>query len=213
MLKMDIPKTFKPEQNLEANTQRLLEEEIKLSKPESKIEKTELEEVLREFDYDSENLHSKIDKLIEKSGYKPIKNEKLYYEYWYKSKPFDENYVFIRRVNKQSRNYAFARVESDKLTEFCRRFGKKESGTKKYMALLFPLGFSLGFIVPYLSSYSDPVPLWKTSLFLGGIFGLFAQLCMVPLSDYIRLRNKKKMEQYCEGLITESKGAIKAAFS
>lgn len=134
---MKIPKLFLPEKNLDDKTEMLREEEVKLPKPESRIEKSELEEVLKlfgdpatgHFVIGEVDLYSKIENLIAKSGYKPITSKKQYWNYWSKPSPhyLDESRIFLRYFDEIEHDYTyvFARVEDSKVEEFCKRFGKK----------------------------------------------------------------------------------------
>lgn len=110
--------------------------------------KKELEEVLEGHDKyysdvaeenrEHKKLNSKIDEIIEKSEYTKIENKKRVWEYWTKPSYVDGlNDVLIRTHYKSFwekwdllhkrptwvwYHYHFARVKSDKLEEFCKRY-------------------------------------------------------------------------------------------
>lgn len=163
--------------------------------------KRELEGVLEGFDkkiYDvvEENrehkkLNSKIDELIEKSGYTKIENKKRVWEYWTKPSSIDDlTDVFIRTHYKSFwekwdlshkrptwiwYHYQFAKVKNDKLEEFCKRYEIEDIVTIDHN--------HKGFFRH---------PLFFYTLFVYG--------------------NSKKLRNCYEGEILEDKEAIEAAF-
>lgn len=133
---MDVPKLFKPGQNLEKNTQRLAKEEVKMSKVKEKP-KTEVDKML-EFIEKLESMgslnplkpgESEMDKLLKEYDYEEVKiKKKQCCEYFSKTTDFDVHKVFIKTWEPfgscYARDYAYADVKPGKLEEFCKRYDR-----------------------------------------------------------------------------------------
>jgi len=230
---MKVPNIFLPEKNLENKTEKLLKEEPKPRTEEFKpaVEKSELERVLELFDtsysqtFSDEHLYANIDRLIEKSDYKPI-FKRLKYKYWSRPSPYnsEERFILIKDFDTNKNcHYSFAIVENDKLKEFCKRFEKERSITNGHQTVYGPLvkgaivGGGLGLIADYAiaraigsSNSFTSAGICALGVMLGFFYGSF-------IIKYVQNKNKEKLDKCYKCLMTSSntvsKDAVKAAFS
>lgn len=230
---MKVPNIFLPEKNLENKTERLLKEEPKPKTDEFKpaVEKSELEKVLELFDtsysqtFSDEHLYANIDRLIEKSDYKPV-FKRLKYKYWSRPSPDDleESFVFVKELNaNKDTYYSFAIVKNDKLKEFCKRFKKERSIAMGYQSVFAPLakgsiiGGVLGLITDYaIAKFTGTGDMYANTgvVTLGMMIGfLYGALSI----KYYHNRNRENLNKCYKCLMissnTVSKDVLKAAFS
>lgn len=152
---MNIPKGFRPEKkDLDGKTEQLLKGAKKLETLTEPVITITLEDVLKSYDYvhglppsldliqkESEtHLYPKVDMLIQKAGYKPMREKELRwdlsyeaYESFKKPKPSRETFIFIKGyrshlLNKFT-NYYWVYVQNGNINEFFRRFEKMEKAT------------------------------------------------------------------------------------
>lgn len=231
---MDIPKGFRLEHGIEEKTEDLLEGKVKQQKQIRPIvEKKELEEMLRAFDKQSplrtlEFVYKKIDRTLEKN-YQPVKSQKFKtkWKYWAKQDPYfsEESHVMIRYLNRQGRGYAFARVESKNLEDFCRSFEKTQLFLNKYIPQRH-LGRVIGGVLLGVFLYSSvkygnmhyqvPYPGAGAIEIISSVIGvlagaLFGESIAVNLPKKIYERKIKKLETYSTELILDTKKAVGAA--
>lgn len=219
---MKVPEIFKPEKDLESETEKLLKKEVKMQEPKLVVEKSKLEETLKLFN--TNLVHEKIEDLITKSGYVSIKTKGLRWDYWTKKTDYDENYVFTRWHDRQNTRYAFARVNDGKLEEFCERF-EKDYRTKLFglgrdrlpylMVNAFGgsafVGIATKYIaLPYLWGGIDSALAVSSMAFLGAILGFLEGAVWL---QYKHLTNRKKLGVCYTQLITDDKMAVRTAFS
>ncbi|MDP2909025.1 MAG: hypothetical protein Q8N77_04445 [Nanoarchaeota archaeon] len=211
---MKLPQLFLPEnKNLEEKLKQLAEEP-KIQEQENKylIDKTELDELLKEFYNLPENhngLCSKLESLLGKAGY-TLRKSKKHYKYWSKPADFDKQYLFIRQKGKekQEEHYSFVMVEENKLEKFCKKF--------EYERKLIPLNVYLTICALSVSATSlNFLPLYfkKDALFAIPMAAVVVALSTAPyMIKYLYGKNKKNTEKYCNYLITNDEEALREAF-
>lgn len=212
---MKLPQLFLPEnKNLEEKLKQLAEEP-KIQEQEKKyfVEKTEIDELLKEFRNQPENysqLCSKLESLLGRAGYTLTKSKK-HYKYWSKPADFDKQYLFIRQKGKekQEEHYSFVMVEENKLEKFCKKF--------EYERKLIPLNVYLTICALSVSATSlNFLPLYLQN---GALFAIPMAAVVVALSTapymikYLYGKNRKNTEKCCKYLITNDEEAIRKAFS
>ena len=222
---MKIPKAFIPEKNLDNKVEDLVKEKNVPNLKPTGVEKKELEELLNLFDrfFDCKGepfniTHKKIDIILNKSDYRPLKIKGCFWEYWYRpsAQNFDESYIFIRSFDKHNKkHYAFARVDNLKLESFCRLFEKYETGVisginhnKPYSSIGMITGalggIALLFVNPALiNTIVSFVPM--AGLIGGALGGTY-------LSRYMHRKYAKNLLRCYEEIETFSKNAVKKAF-
>lgn len=149
---MNIPKSFKPEnKDLDKKTEQLLKEAKKIEILTEQVKTIELEGVLKSYDYihglppsldllqtESEiHLYPKVDALIQKAGYKLMREKELRWDLSYEAfkRPNSprETSIFIKEYRRYLRykftNYSWAYVQNENVDEFFRRFEKMEKAT------------------------------------------------------------------------------------
>lgn len=219
---MDVPKGFKPEQNLDKDTDRLLKEEPKPK------QKAELEDLLHDpYYYKSEFLHMTVEALAIKKGYKLLRDQsRIDWDYWTKPKNKEESYVLIRKNQRKIKHYSFATVEDNNLEEFCKRFIESEVYKKSfnifrclnYAGKRTDMGFCAstlltsffgGFSTAYLTIRT--LGITRNYCWIGALLGFYLGSSLYSLCSH--LSNKKKMKELCKELITDEKEAIKKALN
>lgn len=213
---MDIPKSFRPERNLDDKTKQL-EEKANIRKP------TELEEVLEEFNHpryrESEDLYSKIEKLRIKHNYKEMAMITLdyfhYHEVW--AKQDNEKYKVLIQTHyiEKSAGYSFTTVKD--VEKFCKDFKDYEQNKKKEikLPLLWHIGSGAGSSLFGASFYSAiqfltfmPKNPWTMLLFAIGSGTIGASI--IP---FINWRRKRGREKLYKNIIMDDKMAVEGAFS
>lgn len=221
---MKVPTTFMPEKNLDNKTEQLLQEKNTLKPKPIKIEQQELEEVLRMFDncLDSETidgiLQKKIDDLIRKSDYQPLKVKGSSWEYWYKPvvQSFDESHVLVRSSDKYGyKHYAFARVDDSKLESFCKIFERYETGILSginYNKPYFQIGLITGAIAGSMPLFINTALISTAACFIPLIGFLGGMFSGTWLARYKHTKDGAKLVRCYKELKTQSRNAIKRAF-
>lgn len=141
---MKLPRTFRPDKNLEDKTNQLLEDPKVYIQPEPAVDGKYLDDL---FDYLNESffmiptVHEKVDRIIGKSDYQVVprsSKSNMDYSHWYRQDPLapDSFYVLSRNDAgpakrsfafspfKMEGYYSFARPTKDNLENFCKMFEK-----------------------------------------------------------------------------------------
>ncbi|MCG2718882.1 MAG: hypothetical protein L6408_08650 [Nanoarchaeota archaeon] len=216
---MKLPKTFRPEKDLDYKTNQLLEEPKPITGKKDVLEPyEELIYELNQKNWNTKLIHEKTNELIVKCGYKdllPKKEMKLPYQYW--SKTNTENIeltdILVRKEWDQTiikDSYSFATVEKqweyefmDQFDKFC--YIKQENleisshsyarGFRQYSFSLNGLigGFGLGPVINYALNipYVSSVPILSFST--GVLIGLSSFFLFTKHAiNYKRKKHMKK---------------------
>lgn len=224
---MDVPKTFRPKENMNDKTEQLREEaNLKISK------QNDLEEILEGLNkqkiHDAE-LCGKIERLRVKSGYEKFKGGPDLETPMFWIKPYDskKSKVLIDKIESVGSfkvRYAFTIVKNKELSRFCKKYEKYEkTGKLEFDGANFLVGGFLGLItggfavtysiMPYLENLGvyhnigkgDPVV--AASLSTGTLLGGFI------IGNYKWLIKKRIIKRFYKNIITDDALALEAAFS
>lgn len=228
---MDVPKTFKPKENLDERTDRLLNEEPKeFQKSEDKTLEWLLKALSFTDPFVTDLTDLKVRETLEQRGYKPLKSKWLKYNYWTKQNPThdSESYIFVKKLGKDKiRSYSFFSIETDKVKKFCRSFERsqraKNLNSPNYAKKYFLSGGLIGLAAIEATLYALNPDLFfrlkpATYAFGGTMFFLASAILstfgMGIKDEYLGIKRFNKMIIYCsETVIDDNITAVKEALS
>jgi len=213
---MKLPDIFVPKKDLERKTQEFLEEKNIKKSEQQEASKNELEKLFEIFNrrkdsYGGEDeLHRKVNELMDKADYKPVRLDVLKNHYWYKPRSNDsyEHDVLIRYVEGNNICYAFGRTDDNKTEKFCKLFDKHIRPRSTKVRTLIDLNIIAGgtggvmlFAAGVISGLAVPVVPFTT---------LVSTIAYYRLKSYV---NHKKMLNQCEELTYNEAKSLRYAFT
>lgn len=228
---MEIPKSFKPKENLDERTDRLLKEGPKqIQKGKNEDLEWLLGVMSQTNPYILDPIDSVVQETLEQHGYKPLKSKWLKYKYWTKQSPTHnkEIYIFIKKWDKNKINsYSFFSIETDKIKKFCRSFERsqraKEWNLEDYAKKYFLPGGLIGLVAIEATLYALSPDLFfrlkPATYAFGGVMFFLASAILSPfgmeIKDYyLGIKRFNKMTAYCsEIIIDDNITAVKEALS
>lgn len=215
--KMDLPYSFRPKKT---DTEKLLKGE-NLKSGENRLT---IEEILEEFDKDSEssNLYDKVYDALQEKSYK-IEIEEKDIGYWTKTTTHNEtNILWINKYKKNIKKYHFAKVKNDKLEKFFNwsKFYHRYHPLNINWGIFHMMNFGYGCLVGIglhgiARSFLDFGNLSKV-LTLTGFMLPTAALAMIVGGygvELIHLKTRKALQGYCNEFVLDDKESLKAALS
>lgn len=206
---MDVPKSFRPEGNLDDKTDRLLKEEPKsLEKQRKNLLDNVIEELNQFAPYVTDRIHLNVENLLEKCQYKPLKFKTipifgLEYKYWIRPGYMKKNvsYIFIKSWDKKKIiRYSFAEIDNDKIKKFYRSFEKYEHKENwkesEYINNYFWKGALAGVLACEILVYVlQPQPLAFCAFYGGILSSLGSGILLGPIMQLRDdLSGKKKID-------------------